>query len=60
VVLTHRFDHQTSKAGFRVYLPIEAGKQLPNEKPLRLRVFGDVVKPSTDDGFVDVVGIAVY
>jgi hypothetical protein len=60
VLLVQRFMDRPFKCWFRALLPTSAARSLPMTKPLHLTVFGDVTRPLRDDGFVDVVAIAVY
>lgn len=64
VVLTHTIvmpDKMPKlNATFRFRVPKAAAQNLPNGKPLRLRVFGVVMKPLGKDGFVDVAPFAIF
>jgi hypothetical protein len=60
VLLVQRFMDRPFKCWFRASLPTSAARSLPMTKPLHLTVFGDVTRPLRDDGFVDIVAIAVY
>ena len=60
VILVQRFMDHPLKCRFRALLPTSAARSLPMTNPLHLTVFGDVTRPLRDDGFVDVVSIAVY
>jgi hypothetical protein len=50
---------QPFQCSFKVVLPIQVATAIPKTN-LRLRVFGDVIRGLAEDGFVDVLGIAVF
>ena len=60
VLLEQKFMDRPFKCWFRAVLPTSAAGSLPMTRPLHLTVFGDVTRPLRDDGYVDVVAIAVY
>lgn len=60
VVLIRHFSDKPFKCSFRIYLPRAALKSLPNVKQFHARVFGEVIRPLEDDGFVDLKGVAIY
>jgi hypothetical protein len=47
-----------NKCWFKALLP--GGTNLPQTKPLHLTLFGDVIKPLTADGLIDIAPIAIY
>ncbi len=60
LILVNKFMDHPYRFWFKTLLPMSAARPLPKTRPLHLTVFGDVTRPLGDDGFVDVVGIAVY
>jgi len=60
VILIRHFSDKPFKCSFRIYLPRTALKSLPNVRRFHARVFGEVVRPLEDDGFVDLKGVAIY
>jgi hypothetical protein len=64
VVLTHTLiipDRMPKlDARFKIVVPKAASQSLPDGKPLRLRVFGDVTKPLGKDGLVNVAPVAIF
>lgn len=57
-ILVDKFETKPRAVTFRVHVPKSAKADLP--KNGRLRVFGDVVRPLGDDGYVDVRAIAIF
>lgn len=60
VILIRHFSDEPFKCSFRIYLPLIAVKSLPSVKQLHARVFGEVMRPLGNDGFIDLKGVAVY
>ena len=56
--LVDKFATKPRAVTFRVHIPKSGKADLP--KNGRLRVFGDVVRPLADDGYVDVRAIAIF
>jgi len=60
VVLVEKFSKVPTKSAFKIFLPVKASQGLPTTKPLKLRVFGEIIRPLDTDGFIDVAGVAVF
>ena len=60
VILVQQFTNVPQKCWFRVFLTSNVAQNLPKGQPLKLTVFGEVTKPLSNDGFVDVAPIAIY
>jgi len=47
-------------ASFRITVPQNALRSMPKGKPLRLTIFGEVIKPLGNDGVVSVAPVAIF
>jgi hypothetical protein len=57
-MLVAEFSAEPHRVVFRVSVPKSVRSEIPDKA--RLRVFGDVTRPLTGDGYVDIRAIAVY
>lgn len=60
LTLLEQFSEKPYKVLFRVNIPTSSCPDLVNKHKLRLRVFGDVLRPLDDRGYVDIQGVAIY
>jgi len=58
-LLIRKFSDEPFKCHFRLMLPQEARNSLPAHK-VRLTVFGSIVRPLGNDGFVDIAAVAIF
>jgi hypothetical protein len=60
VTLIDNFSVQNPTASFRANFPKSAMPDIVKERKVKLTIFGDVLKPLGDDGYVDIRPITVY
>jgi hypothetical protein len=60
LILTETFLVKPHKVIFRINVPKSKVPEFQHSSKLRLRMFGDTVRPLSDDGYVDVRLIAAY
>jgi hypothetical protein len=60
ITLVEQFSTKPHRVFFRVNVPKAAAPDLQDKDEFRLRVFGDVLHPMDQQGYVDIKGIAIY